>query len=65
MRAWNKGVVKPSNYINSTLFNCYHPTHAAWDERVISKGPTQVYEITGLVIAAVWVFSAKSLAESA
>jgi hypothetical protein len=28
-RMRNKGVVKPSNYVDSTLFNCCLPTHAA------------------------------------
>jgi hypothetical protein len=57
MRIWNKGVLKPSNYVDSTLFICYHATHAARYNRATSKSPTKVYETAGLVSLAAWVLS--------
>jgi hypothetical protein len=53
---WNEEVGRPSNYVDSTLFNCYHPIHAAGDKRVITRGITKVYEITDFVRLPFWVF---------
>jgi hypothetical protein len=60
VRVRNEEVGKPSNYVDSTVFNCYPPIHADWDKGVISEGLTRVYEITHLVRLAACVFIVKS-----